>query len=150
VAPLRTSLIDLLTAAIAMAVIGCGDSKPSVSTSRQPVTVSGTVKIRGKLASEGEISFDPSNYLRNEAPRTAPISKDGRYSITTLVGQNTVRVSMKQPSQPAAVAENEEESARDSMDPVTSVAYLEVQVEIRPDQGTLDIELPAPGESGRR
>jgi hypothetical protein len=72
---------------------GCGDGKPSVSTSTEEATVSGTVKAEGKLVTQGEISFDPSNYLRkNVGLKTVPIGKDGTYSIKTLAGENRVRV----------------------------------------------------------
>ncbi|MGE3820449.1 MAG: hypothetical protein AB7I30_13625 [Isosphaeraceae bacterium] len=77
---------------LVIAATGC-EGKPSVSTSKTEVTVTGTVTLHGKKATRGEIVFDPANYLRaNESVRTAPISKDGTYSIRTLTGQNMVRV----------------------------------------------------------
>jgi hypothetical protein len=80
--------------AVLIAILaGCGDGKPSVSTSTEEATVSGTVKAEGKLVTQGEISFDPSNYLRkNVGMKTVPIGKDGTYSIKTLAGENRVRV----------------------------------------------------------
>src|SRR3954464_13032273 len=76
---------------------GCGGGgTPSVSGSSQEVPVKGTVTIQGKPTTGGEIIFDPSNIKRPDAKaRTAPIGKDGSYTITTLVGENTVTVSGK-------------------------------------------------------
>ena len=72
--------------------IGCSDSKPSTSSSTTEATVKGVVKIDGKIVSDGEIIFDPSNYQRQVPPRTAPIGKDGSYEIKTLVGSNMVKL----------------------------------------------------------
>jgi hypothetical protein len=72
---------------------GCGDGKPSVSSSTEEATVKGTVSIKGKPAKKGEVVFDPSNYRRKDEPvRKTPINPDGTYEIKTLVGENTVRV----------------------------------------------------------
>jgi hypothetical protein len=72
---------------------GCGDGKPSVSSSSEEATVKGTVTIFGKPATGGEVQFDPSNYRRKQAPmRSTKINKDGTYSIQTLVGENTIKV----------------------------------------------------------
>ena len=50
--------------------------------------------IRGKPATLGQVSFDPSNSQRKtEPPRVAPIKPDGSYAVKTLVGDNAVRVS---------------------------------------------------------
>ena len=69
---------------------GCGT--PSGDTSTTEATVKGVVKLNGKPATEGEISFDASNYQRQVAPKVAPIGKDGSYTISTLVGPNTVKL----------------------------------------------------------
>jgi hypothetical protein len=72
---------------------GCGEGKPSVSASTTEAKVTGKVSVKGVLAKKGTISFNPANYLRkNEAARMAPIGSDGRYEVTTLVGENQVRV----------------------------------------------------------
>jgi len=43
--------------------------------------------------SSGKVTLDPSNYAReNSLPRTGEIKSDGTYEVTTLVGQNVVRV----------------------------------------------------------
>jgi len=74
-----------------MLALACVDERPSVSSSTTEATVSGTVKVRNKLATKGTIRFDPSNYIRKmEKAREAPVGKDGTYSIKTLVGENVV------------------------------------------------------------
>ena len=73
---------------------GCWDDRPSVDTATTEATVNGTVKINGTIATKGTISFDPSNYKRKDArPVSAPIGKDGTFTLTTLVGENAVSVS---------------------------------------------------------
>src|SRR5947209_1699427 len=80
-----------LLAAGLVAVGGCGHSATTSSTAEG--TVTGTVTVRGKRATEGTVTFDPSNAQRKMVPaRTAPIGKDGTYTITTLVGGNHVEV----------------------------------------------------------
>jgi hypothetical protein len=69
---------------------GCADGKPPVDTSRTEATVSGTVTVRGRPAEGGVILFNPSNSERIVATRSAPIGKDGRYTITTYTGGNQV------------------------------------------------------------
>lgn len=83
-----------LTIAVTLAAAwGCGKGAPSVSTETTEATVRGTVKIKGKPAIGGEVFFDSSNHRRTaNALRTAPIGKDGTYSIRTFVGENSVQV----------------------------------------------------------
>ncbi len=76
--------------ALAAGLGGCGT--PSGDTSTAEATVKGVVKLNGKPATEGEISFDPSNYQRQVPAKTAPIGKDGSYTITTMVGPNTIKL----------------------------------------------------------
>ena len=84
----------LVPAFLLLAALGCMDSRPSVSSSTTEATVKGTVTIKGKPATKGSVVFDPSNYARkNEQPRSAPLNKDGTYSIKTLIGSNSIRVS---------------------------------------------------------
>ena len=100
-------------------------SKPSVSASMTEATVTGTVTINGELATEGEVEFDPSNYLRKMvSSRTAPIGPDGKYTIKTLVGANTVRVVTQEvPTQ-------------------RGTAYDEIQFVVQQGENTLDIVVP--------
>ena len=73
------------------AVSGCGDGKPSTDTSLTEATVTGVVKANGEPVTEGgTIAFNPSNYGRKVAARTAEIGPDGRYTLTTYTGDNQV------------------------------------------------------------
>lgn len=92
----------LAAASLALIVIvivgGCRFSDaPSVSGSTEEATVKGTVRIRGKPATNGIVSFRTSNINRPNAPlKEAPIGKDGTYTVTTLIGENFVEVSCKE------------------------------------------------------
>src|SRR3954447_16518196 len=84
-------LAGLASAGLVIVVSGCGDGRPSVDTSTTEATVKGTVSIRGKPATGGQVSFDPSNVARkSETARKVPIGKDGSYEVKTLVGLNQV------------------------------------------------------------
>jgi hypothetical protein len=115
--------VSLVSAPLVIAC-GCGD-QPSVTSSTEEGTVKGTVTIKGKLAKKGSVTFDPSNYRRTDAqPRTAPIKEDGTYEITTLVGENSVRVGGRE-------AEN------------AGAAYVTIPIDVKSGQAnTLDIKLP--------
>jgi hypothetical protein len=90
----RTWLATTFASTLFVATWGCSDGTPSVDTTTAEAEVSGVVKIRGKPMAGGEITFDASNNQRTEAtPRKATIGSDGKYSITTLQGRNTARVS---------------------------------------------------------
>jgi hypothetical protein len=72
---------------------GCGGGPPPVESSTEEAKVVGHVRIKGKPATRGMIVFDPTNVARKMAPvRKAEIKSDGTYSITALIGDNTVRV----------------------------------------------------------
>ena len=90
---LRRPFAGLMTAAALWGAGGCGGGPPSVDTSNTEATVTGVVKIAGAPATEGEISFNPANIQRKDAAtRTAPIGKDGTYTVKTLTGINEVRL----------------------------------------------------------
>jgi hypothetical protein len=85
-----------LALAIWVAGAGCNAFAPGLSSSTEEATVTGTVRVRGKPVTNGEITFRSSNVNRRGAPtKNAPIGKDGRYTITTLVGENFVMVVCK-------------------------------------------------------
>jgi hypothetical protein len=70
---------------------GCdGSGAPPVETSREEATVSGVVRVKGKTAGGGDVSFDASR--KGEPARTAKISPEGNYSIKTFVGANKINV----------------------------------------------------------
>lgn len=90
--PIRTIRVCVLLVPFGALALGCG-GKPSVSSSTTECTVRGTVTIAGERANGGTIIFDPSNYQRKMVQaRNAPISEDGTYEITTLVGLNTIQI----------------------------------------------------------
>jgi hypothetical protein len=72
---------------------GCGGGAPSVSSSTEEATVHGAVRINGKPAKKGTITFDPANVQRKSASvKTADIGTDGTYTVKTLVGENRISV----------------------------------------------------------
>lgn len=92
VAFLRTAVVGSFAGLVILAA-GCGSGPPAVSSSNTEATVTGSVSVQGKRLSSGTISFDPANYERKDAvPRSAPIGKDGTFSLTTLIGENTVTI----------------------------------------------------------
>jgi hypothetical protein len=104
---------------------GCGSGAPAVSTSDEEGTVKGTVTFKGKPVTEGTVSFDPSNVKRRDAaPRSAPIAKDGTYSVKTLVGDNRVRASF-----PGLEADRQS-------------SEVELIYYVKPGENTYDLVLP--------
>ncbi|WP_406700484.1 hypothetical protein V5E97_16885 [Singulisphaera sp. Ch08] len=86
----------MTTSSLAVAIVvistGCGDRPPSVSTSRTEATVRGKVLIKGKAVDRGKVVFDAANHLRKDVTgKSVDVNKDGTYSITTLLGVNSVR-----------------------------------------------------------
>jgi len=83
-----------LASTLLVAACGCGSDTPAVDTTTAEAKVSGTVTVRGKPMAGGEISFDPSNSVRkDEKARKATIGSDGTYTVTTLQGRNSARIS---------------------------------------------------------
>jgi len=123
---MRAKLLGLSSAALLIIGSGCGSGAPPVETSTAEAAVNGTVTFKGKPVTKGTVTFDPSNYQRQVASRSAPIGNDGRYTITTLVGENRVSV-----SSPQIVRSRE-------MDDID--LYFNVQ----PESNTYDIVLPPP------
>lgn len=120
----RSWIIAVMSATLLGSASGCG-SKPSVDASTAEATVSGSVKIRGKPMSQGEITFDPANYLRKDvSARTAKLKPDGTYEIKTLTGVNSVTV-----TGPAITAEPE-------------LGYAGTTLDVHSGTNSLDINLP--------
>ncbi len=85
-----------LAVAAILSAGACNYGTPSASGTTEESSVRGTVTLKGKPATGGEITFDPSNISRKDAKvRTAAIGKDGSYTVTTLVGENMVSVQGK-------------------------------------------------------
>ena len=88
---MRRSHRHLAPLVVIVAGLGAGcDGRPSVDSSTTEATVSGIVLVKGKPATGGEILFNPANVDRLVGPRSAPIGKDGSYTITTYTGGNQI------------------------------------------------------------
>lgn len=102
---------------------GC-DDRPPVTSSSEEATVTGTVTINGKPASKGKVVFDPANYQRKDvSARDAEIGEGGKYTITTLVGSNMVRVDSAEAAKAGA-------------------SYASITCDVKPGTNTFDITLP--------
>ncbi len=126
--PRRTIRYYLMVGVAAMCAWGCGDGAPPVESSRTEAKVTGTVKIRGKAATKGSVTFDPSNIRRKDvAPSTAEIRQDGTYTVTTLVGENSVFVDTP-------------ETRRDSRLGANTQRF-----DVQGGDNTFDVQVPPPG-----
>jgi hypothetical protein len=117
--------IGLFAGTLLAAAWGC-DSKPTANTtaaasSHEEATVTGSVTIKGKKATGGTVTFEPTN--ENVPSRSATIEKDGTFSIKSLVGPNEVVVTAPGLSLRASEA-------------------LKVTIEVAPGPNTHDIVLP--------
>jgi hypothetical protein len=82
---------------------GCDEhaGAPPVSDSTEEVLLKGTVRIRGKPATGGTVTFRAANIRRPTAgTRSSAIGKDGSYTVKTLVGDNYVEVASKDLTRP--------------------------------------------------
>jgi hypothetical protein len=113
----------LVAAAMLVVAWGCGDVPPA-SSSTEEATVKGTVFIKGKPARKGQVVFDPANYQRKEVKaNTAPVGKDGAYTIKTLVGVNSVRVEGPEVEKAGA-------------------SYANITFDVKSGENSFDIKLP--------
>ena len=120
----RRQWASVAASAIAVAAWAGCDS-PGISSSMTEATVSGVVTVIGKPATGGQISFNPANAARKDAPSTtAEIGKDGHYTAKTLVGRNMVILLMPQLGRTADVL-----GARKA-------------IEVNPGENTCDIDVP--------
>lgn len=123
-----------LAGALAVAVLlvghGCSESTPQIESGSTKATVKGTVRIKGAPATGGTVVFDPSNYKRkSEPPRTAPIGKDGTYTVETLTGPN--RVSLTGPEVMKALPEAQ---------------FQKLDYDVKSGDNSYDISLPVSGK----
>jgi hypothetical protein len=77
--------------ALLTALAGCS-AAPDRESSLEEATVTGTVKVRGKLLEGGELNFNAVNPNRRVDTRKAAIGKDGTYTAKAYLGLNTVTV----------------------------------------------------------
>ncbi len=118
-------LISFCTAACLAIGGGCNGMKPAADSSTAEATVKGTVTVLGKPATKGQVIFDPTNINRPDARiRTAEIGADGTYQVTTLVGPNSITVSVPRPPRP--------------MEGMSA----EFGLDVKPGENTRDISLP--------
>lgn len=127
----RRGVFGLILAAL-IAAEGCGNpDAPNVSGSLETAVVKGTVRVRGKAVTNGQVSFHAKNINRpNVQAVNAKIGKDGTYSAEPLIGENDVEVSCK-----------ELENRKNMM----MMMDNEQAVKIKPGEQTLDIDLPPTG-----
>jgi hypothetical protein len=94
----RRHVAGWLALALWMASGGCSNPFASAfSSSMEEATVKGTVRVRGKPVTNGQITFRASNINRRNAPtKNTPIGTDGSYTVKTLVGENFVLVVCKE------------------------------------------------------
>jgi hypothetical protein len=121
----RRRFLCVWAAALSAALAGCGSGTPRVDGTLEEVTVSGTVKVRGKPLNGGEVHFNPSNSRRRVGGRDAPIGKDGRYSVKTLRGQNVVTVTPPNAARTKAYF---------------GLEYEEKALDLNPGENTIDLE----------
>jgi hypothetical protein len=123
----QRKLATILAASTLALAVGCGQGVPSASTSSEEATVKGTVTIRGKAATQGQVSFDPANVKRpGEVARTATIGHDGSYTVKTLVGDNAVRVTFP------------------GMEKDRELGSFEQSFAVKPGENEYKIQLPPP------
>jgi hypothetical protein len=110
------------------AVAGCGNpDAPRMTASMEEATVTGVVRIRGKPVTNGRIGFRAANINRPDVrPIDTEIGRDGRFTIKTLVGDNSVDVTCKELAQPRnrQLIENEQ------------------TIRVRPGENQIDIDIP--------
>jgi hypothetical protein len=87
----RIGLAVLLTV-----LAGCSAASDRES-SLEEATVTGTVKVRGKLLDGGELNFNAVNPNRRVDMRKAAIGKDGTFTAKAYIGQNMVTVTPPKP-----------------------------------------------------
>jgi hypothetical protein len=113
--------------AIALACCGCGGSigAPTASSSTTEAKVKGVVTRSGKPLAKAEIRFNPANVHRKTAPMAmATTGPDGRYEVTTLVGENAVSLGGR------TVRKN------------TELQYTAKVLDVQEGENTFDLRLP--------
>jgi hypothetical protein len=107
---------------------GCGGGKPPAESSLTEATVKGTVTVHGKPATSGKVIFDPTNINRRDASlRVADIRPDGTYQATTLIGPNSVTLTLPRTG-----------TWTDAMSP-------DLAINVRRGENSFDISLPWTG-----
>jgi hypothetical protein len=116
--------------AMPLASLACGiGGSPDATSSSATGLVKGKVIVSGKpltkTKTKTELRFNPSNINRMDAPSAvAPVTADGTYEVTTLVGQN--QVSLSGPG----VAKS------------PKLSYFTTVIDVKPGDNEFDIEIP--------
>ena len=122
----RSNLVRIGFATLLTALSGCSAARPR--SSLEEATVTGTVKVRGKLLDGGELNFSAVNPNRRVEMRKATIGKDGTYTAKAYIGLNTVTVFPRKPK-------NKKEG-KDFF----GVNYDEKSVTVKSGENTADLE----------
>lgn len=121
----RTGRLGGLAVAVLLAISGCGDGAPPATSSTEQVKVKGAVTHKGKPVPKVEVRFNPANVNRRSAASvTATSGDDGKYELSTLVGENTVSLTGAVTTKNPALA-----------------AYTR-SVDLKAGDNTIDIEVP--------
>ena len=139
---IRHRIARVVIGVVLLTSLGCGGGKPPVATTSEEATVTGTVTVRGQVVTKGDVVFDPSNHVRNVPARTAPVGTDGRYRITTLVGENIVRIAPAPDALPPVETRTQPDDAEDANR--DSVEYELIAFDVRKGDNVLNIVLPRP------
>ena len=123
----RSLPVRIGVAAIATAFWGCS-AAPDRESSTDEATVTGTVKVRGKLLAGGELNFNAVNPNRKVDVRKAAIGKDGTYTAKAFVGLNTVTVFPPKP--------RNKQEGKDFF----GVNYEEKSITVKPGENSADLE----------
>jgi hypothetical protein len=113
-------------AGVLIVLAGC--SAPDRESSTDDATVTGTVKVRGKLLDGGELNFNAVNPNRRVEMRKTAIGKDGTYTAKAYIGLNTVTVT---PPKPKDKKQGKE---------FFGVGYEERSVTVKAGENTADLE----------
>ena len=112
---------------VLVALPGCSAS-PDRESSLDDATVTGTVKVRGKLLEGGELHFHAVNPNRRVDRRNAAIGKDGTFTVKTYIGRNLVTVT---PPKPRNKKEGQD---------FFGVNSEELSVDVKPDENSASLE----------
>ncbi|SIO42037.1 hypothetical protein SAMN05444166_4560 [Singulisphaera sp. GP187] len=123
-----------LVAAVLLALGGCGaetsssvgapptDNTVELDSSKDKVSISGTVNVGGKAATGGEVTLDPKTSSRSAVETVkSPIGKDGSYSAKTYVGTNHISVTV-----PGMTAEQKAHFIAKILQPTDSKVDIEI------------------------
>ena len=119
-------LLPLVLAAAFAA--GCESGMAHVESSMEEAVVKGTIKARGTLLVGGQVNFNAVNSKRQIGARTAPIGKDGSFTLKSVVGPNIVTVL------------SAKFASKSRKNQVVGLEYDEKTVILEPGEQTIDLD----------